>query len=119
MHRTLLQGGLFLSVYEYPSHIAPERSHQALDVLTPDEVYFRLPHPFKEAVSDPLLTPRWLRVYCASQAVKTMGATAACRSAPSTQGSNSEYLRSDHPIPTTVEYAAPISAMRLAHERPA
>ena len=26
-----------------------ERSHQALDDLTPDEVYFRLPHPFKEA----------------------------------------------------------------------
>lgn len=26
-----------------------KRSHQALDDLTPDEVYFRLPHPFKEA----------------------------------------------------------------------
>jgi len=26
-----------------------ERSHQALDNLTPDEVYFRLPHPFAEA----------------------------------------------------------------------
>ena len=26
-----------------------ERSHQALDNLTPDEVYFDLPHPFSEA----------------------------------------------------------------------
>ena len=26
-----------------------ERSHQALDNLTPDEVYFELPHPFAEA----------------------------------------------------------------------
>jgi putative transposase len=26
-----------------------ERSHQALDNLTPDEVYFDLPHPFAEA----------------------------------------------------------------------
>jgi len=26
-----------------------ERSHQALDNLTPDEVYFNLPHPFSEA----------------------------------------------------------------------
>jgi putative transposase len=26
-----------------------ERSHQALDDLTPDEVYYRLPHPFKQA----------------------------------------------------------------------
>jgi putative transposase len=26
-----------------------ERSHQALDNLTPDEVYFNLPHPFVEA----------------------------------------------------------------------
>ena len=26
-----------------------ERSHQALDDLTPDEVYFAFPHPFKEA----------------------------------------------------------------------
>jgi putative transposase len=26
-----------------------ERSHQALDNLTPDEVYFALPHPFAEA----------------------------------------------------------------------
>jgi putative transposase len=30
-------------------HYNRERSHQALDDLTPDEVYFRLPHPFKKA----------------------------------------------------------------------
>ena len=30
-------------------HYNRERSHQALDDLTPDEVYFRLPHPFKQA----------------------------------------------------------------------
>jgi putative transposase len=30
-------------------HYNRERSHQALDDLTPDEVYFALPHPFKEA----------------------------------------------------------------------
>jgi putative transposase len=30
-------------------HYNQERSHQALDDLTPDEVYFRLPHPFKQA----------------------------------------------------------------------
>ena len=30
-------------------HYNQERSHQALDDLTPDEVYFHLPHPFKEA----------------------------------------------------------------------
>ena len=26
-----------------------ERSHQALDNMTPDEVYYGLPHPFAEA----------------------------------------------------------------------
>jgi len=26
-----------------------ERSHQALDDMTPDEVYYGLPHPFEEA----------------------------------------------------------------------
>jgi putative transposase len=30
-------------------HYNRERFHQALDDLTPDEVYFRLPHPFKKA----------------------------------------------------------------------
>ena len=30
-------------------HYNRERSHQALDDLTPDEVYFSLPHPFKKA----------------------------------------------------------------------
>jgi putative transposase len=32
--------------FEFYNH---ERSHQALDDRTPDEVYFSLPHPFEQA----------------------------------------------------------------------
>jgi len=31
------------------AHYNHDRSHQALDNLTPDEVYYNLPHPFVEA----------------------------------------------------------------------
>jgi putative transposase len=34
---------------EWFKHYNRERSHQALDNLTPDEVYYDLPHPFAEA----------------------------------------------------------------------
>jgi len=34
---------------EWFEHYNRERSHQALDDLTPDEVYYCLPHPFKQA----------------------------------------------------------------------
>ena len=34
---------------EWFNHYNRERSHQALDNLTPDEVYYNLPHPFAEA----------------------------------------------------------------------
>ena len=42
---TQLRNGL----NEWFSHYNQERSHQALDNLTPDEVYYNLPHPFAEA----------------------------------------------------------------------
>ena len=42
---TQLRNGL----NEWFSHYNQERSHQALDNLTPDEVYYDLPHPFAEA----------------------------------------------------------------------
>jgi len=42
---TQLRGGL----NEWFKHYNQERSHQALDNLTPDEVYYDLPHPFAEA----------------------------------------------------------------------
>ena len=42
---TQLRNGLA----EWFEHYNHERSHQALDNLTPDEVYYDLPHPFAEA----------------------------------------------------------------------
>ena len=42
---TQLRNGL----NEWFKHYNQERSHQALDNLTPDEVYYNLPHPFAEA----------------------------------------------------------------------
>jgi len=42
---TQLRNGL----NEWLKHYNQERSHQALDNLTPDEVYYNLPHPFAEA----------------------------------------------------------------------
>jgi len=42
---TQLRNGL----NEWFYHYNQERSHQALDNLTPDEVYYNLPHPFAEA----------------------------------------------------------------------
>jgi putative transposase len=42
---TRLRNGL----NEWFNHYNQERSHQALDNLTPDEVYYDLPHPFAEA----------------------------------------------------------------------
>ena len=42
---TQLRNGL----NEWFRHYNEERSHQGLDNLTPDEVYFALPHPFAEA----------------------------------------------------------------------
>ena len=42
---TQLRNGL----NEWFKHYNQERSHQALDNLTPDEVYYDLPHPFAEA----------------------------------------------------------------------
>jgi putative transposase len=42
---TQLRNGLA----EWFKHYNHERSHQALDNLTPDEVYYDLPHPFAEA----------------------------------------------------------------------
>jgi putative transposase len=42
---TQLRSGL----NEWFKHYNQERSHQALDNLTPDEVYYDLPHPFAEA----------------------------------------------------------------------
>jgi putative transposase len=42
---TQLRNGL----NEWFNHYNQERSHQALDNLTPDEVYYGLPHPFAEA----------------------------------------------------------------------
>jgi putative transposase len=42
---TQLRNGL----NEWFNHYNQERSHQALDNLTPDEVYYNLPHPFAEA----------------------------------------------------------------------
>lgn len=42
---TQLRNGL----NEWFNHYNQERSHQALDNLTPDEVYYDLPHPFAEA----------------------------------------------------------------------
>lgn len=42
---TQLRNGL----REWFRHYNQERSHQALDNLTPDEVYYDLPHPFAEA----------------------------------------------------------------------
>ena len=42
---TQLRNGLS----EWFKHYNRERSHQALDNLTPDEVYYNLPHPFAEA----------------------------------------------------------------------
>ena len=42
---TQLRNGL----NEWFRHYNEERSHQGLDNLTPDEVYFDLPHPFAEA----------------------------------------------------------------------
>jgi putative transposase len=42
---TQLRNGLS----EWFRHYNQERSHQALDNLTPDEVYYNLPHPFAEA----------------------------------------------------------------------
>jgi putative transposase len=57
---TLKYQYLYLWSFEYGSELRQgleqwfgfyntERSHQALDNLTPDEVYFDLPHPFSEA----------------------------------------------------------------------
>lgn len=42
---TQLRNGL----NEWFRHYNQDRSHQALDNLTPDEVYYNLPHPFAEA----------------------------------------------------------------------
>ena len=42
---TQLRNGL----NEWFNHYNQKRSHQALDNLTPDEVYYNLPHPFAEA----------------------------------------------------------------------
>jgi putative transposase len=41
--------GLGESFNEWFRFYNQERSHQALDNLTPDEVYYNLPHPFAEA----------------------------------------------------------------------
>ena len=40
---------LRIGLREWFEHYNHERSHQALDSMTPDEVYYGLPHPFAEA----------------------------------------------------------------------
>jgi putative transposase len=40
---------LRMGLKEFFDHYNHERSHQALDNMTPDEVYYGLPHPFAEA----------------------------------------------------------------------
>ena len=52
-----------------------ERFHQALDNLTPDEIYYGLPHPFAEGNLIPSSMNR-LRAYLPLQAVQPSGSTA-------------------------------------------
>jgi len=44
-----LQGVLQWGLEKWFGFYNAERSHQALDNLTPDEVYFNFPHPVAEA----------------------------------------------------------------------